>query len=145
MVRGVGIDIVHMADMRNQLELPGFKLRTFTAEEVRYAEKAASTIETFAGTFAAKEAVFKSLAPMCGRTLDWRGIEVLRRSDGSPYVELKGELGDVATTLKVQSVVISITNEDDLAAAIAISQSDEACCLAEEKHDFCVGRSPHCP
>ena len=87
-LRGVGIDVVETTRFR-ALSVPSRKRfieRTFTTQERRYCEDRTDSLVRFAGTLAAKEAVFKALGK--GHVLDF---EVRRTKSGTPQVWRKGK------------------------------------------------------
>ncbi len=82
----IGIDIVEIERFREKLEAnPKLRDRLFTRGEVEYCGKFSDPVPHLAGTFAAKEAVIKTL----GRNPGWRKIEVRRRENGAPEVYLE--------------------------------------------------------
>ena len=107
MVKGIGIDTVQISRMAKSLSIPSFLTSTFTPAEI--ANEHGNREEYYATRFACKEAVFKAL----GIQMDWRQIETLNREDGSPYVVMREEYGNV-------SIHISITTEAGLAIAFCV-------------------------
>jgi len=84
---------------------------------------------TFAGRWAAKEAVIKAISSTAEdtRTL-WRGsaaplldIEVLPSESGAPVVKLHGHAERVATVLGLSGVKVSISHVGDKAVAQAVA------------------------
>ena len=84
----LGIDIIRVERIRAALERFGarFSARVLTAAERRYVRDRA---ETFAGRWAAKEAVSKVLG-LGVRGIGWREIEIERLPTGQPAVRLHG-------------------------------------------------------
>jgi len=74
--------------------------------------------ETFAGRWAAKEAVSKVLG-LGVRGIGWRDIEVERLPTGQPAVRLHGRAAERAGQLGMDRIALSITHESDYAVAIA--------------------------
>ena len=74
--------------------------------------------ETFAGRWAAKEAVSKVLG-LGVRGIGWRDIEVERLPTGQPAVRLHGRAAERAVQLGMGRIALSITHESDYAVAIA--------------------------
>jgi len=104
------------------LESP-FALYTFTEAECRQLRQAPRLFETMAGLFAVKEATFKAVAHLTvERTFDFREVEVLHREDGWPYVNATSELRKLLDQAGVSDLLVSITNESNLAIAIVIAQ-----------------------
>ena len=74
--------------------------------------------ETFAGRWAAKEAVSKVLG-LGVRGIGWRDIEIERLPTGQPAVRLHGRAASRAEQLGMARIAVSITHEADFAVAIA--------------------------
>ena len=107
MILGIGIDTVQISRMAKSLSIPSFLTSTFTPAEI--ANEHGNREEYYATRFACKEAVFKAL----GIKMDWRQVETLNREDGSPYVVMREEYGNV-------NIHISITTEAGLATAFCV-------------------------
>ena len=105
------------ASARRSLERFGerFSKRVLTEAERRYVR---DRPETFAGRWAAKEAVSKVLG-LGVRGIGWRDIEVVRLPTGQPSVHLHGRAAARAEQLGMGRIALSITHESDYAVAIA--------------------------
>ncbi len=113
----LGIDIIRVDRIRETLERFGerFAERVLTPAERRYVRGRPST---FAGRWAAKEAVSKVLG-LGVRGIGWRDIEIERLPTGQPAVRLHGRAAARAGQLGMGRVAISISHESDYAVAIA--------------------------
>jgi holo-[acyl-carrier protein] synthase len=113
----LGIDIIKVARIRDALERFGkrFSERVLTDAEQRYVRGRA---ETFAGRWAAKEAVSKVLG-LGVRGIGWREIEIERLPTGQPAIRLHGRAARRATQLGMSRIAVSISHEADYAVAIA--------------------------
>jgi holo-[acyl-carrier protein] synthase len=113
----VGIDIIKVARIRETLERFGarFSGRVLTPGERRYVR---DRPETFAGRWAAKEAVSKVLG-LGVRGIGWKDIEIERLPTGQPAVRLHGRAAQRADQLGMGRIALSITHESDYAVAIA--------------------------
>jgi phosphopantetheine--protein transferase-like protein len=113
----LGIDIIKVARIRETLERFGerFSRRVLTERERRYVR---DRPETFAGRWAAKEAVSKVLG-LGVRGIGWRDIEVERLPTGQPAVRLHGRAAARADQLGMERIALSISHESDYAVAIA--------------------------
>ena len=113
----VGIDIIKVARIRDTLARfgPRFSGRVLTPGEQRYVR---DRPETFAGRWAAKEAVSKVLG-LGVRGIGWRDIEIERLPTGQPAVRLHGRAAQRADQLGMDRIALSITHESDYAVAIA--------------------------
>jgi holo-[acyl-carrier protein] synthase len=113
----LGIDIIKVSRIRDTLERFGerFNRRVLTDAERRYVR---NRPETFAGRWAAKEAVSKVLG-LGVRGIGWRDIEIERLPTGQPAVRLHGRAAARAVQLGMGRIAVSITHESDYAVAIA--------------------------
>src|SRR6185437_10745605 len=113
----LGIDIVRVARIRDALARFGarFSRRVLTDAERRYVRLRP---ETFAGRWAAKEAVSKVLG-LGVRGIGWREIEIERLPTGQPSVKLHGRAAARAEQLGMERIALSISHESDYAVAIA--------------------------
>src|SRR3954469_23605703 len=116
-IQELGIDIIKVDRIRASIERFGerFSKRVLTPAEQRYVRLRP---ETFAGRWAAKEAVSKVLG-LGVRGIGWRDIEVERLPTGQPAVRLHGRAADRARQLGMERVAVSISHESDYAVAIA--------------------------
>lgn len=122
LVLGVGIDMVSISEMRETItRMDGvFEKHTFTASERAEAEKERDPAEYYAGRFAVKEATFKAAAHLLDeKAFDFRVVETLREADGRPRVKLCGELKELFQRAGIDDVLVSISNEQDMAIAVA--------------------------
>jgi holo-[acyl-carrier protein] synthase len=113
----LGIDIVKVERIRAALERFGdrFSNRVLTPSERRYVR---GRPETFAGRWAAKEAVSKVLG-LGVRGIGWKDIEVERMPTGQPAIRLHGRAAHRADQLGMGRIALSISHESDYAVAIA--------------------------
>jgi holo-[acyl-carrier protein] synthase len=113
----LGIDIIKVDRIRAALDRFGerFSKRVLTIGEQRYVR---ARPETFAGRWAAKEAVSKVLG-LGVRGIGWRDIEIERMPTGQPAVRLHGRAAARAEQLGMDRIAVSITHESDYAVAIA--------------------------
>jgi len=113
----LGIDIVKVERIRGALERFGerFSIRVLTPSERRYVR---DRPETFAGRWAAKEAVSKVLG-LGVRGIGWKDIEVERMPTGQPAIRLHGRAAQRADQLGMGRIAVSITHESDYAVAVA--------------------------
>lgn len=120
MIIGVGTDLVEIKRMKKACEKEAFLVRVYTEEERRQAGKQLSRL---AGNFAVKEAVAKVFGTGF-RSFGPGEIEVLRDSLGKPYVKLYGGAKELAESLGVSFLHVSITNTEEYALAYAVGEGD---------------------
>ncbi len=113
----LGIDIIKVDRIRATLAKFGrrFARRVLTDLEDRYVR---DRPETFAGRWAAKEAVSKVLG-LGVRGIGWRDIEIERLPTGQPSVVLHGRAAARAEQLAMSRIAVSITHEAEYAVAVA--------------------------
>ena len=113
----LGVDIIKVDRIRKSIERFGsrFSERVLTPAERRYVR---DRPETFAGRWAAKEAVSKVLG-LGVRGIGWKDIEVVRLPTGQPSVQLHGRAAERAAQLGMGRIALSITHESDYAVAVA--------------------------
>jgi holo-[acyl-carrier protein] synthase len=122
MIYGVGIDSVTISVVERFLDNPEYAKDIFTAAEEKLADTQADRIDFFAGVYAAKSAVWKSVDHLINGKLDNIDIEVLEHEDGAPYVNITGRLKELLEGTGVKDFKVSITTEGDTASAIVIAQ-----------------------
>ena len=114
---GLGVDLVDPQSLQTKLEnRPEMMGELFTPGEVVYCRAQWSPYESFAGRFAAKEAVVKALRLDGWDPLD---IEILD-GDPAPTVRLSGSAARQADQLAAD-VTVSITHLPVMAAAVAMA------------------------
>ena len=113
----LGIDIIKVERIRHSLARFGarFSGRVLTPAEQRYVR---DRPETFAGRWAAKEAISKVLG-LGVRGIGWKDIEIERLPTGQPAVRLHGRAERRAEQLGMDRIAVSISHESDYAVAIA--------------------------
>ena len=129
MIISVGIDLVEVERIRAALEDPriGIRLRDriYTQNEVAYCEKKQrGRFESYAGRFAAKEAVMKALGHGWGAQVRWLDIEVARAPSGKPNIVLHNKTETLAARLGIRNWALSITHTARYGMAYVIAQND---------------------
>jgi holo-[acyl-carrier protein] synthase len=113
----LGIDIIAVDRIGRSIEKFGerFARRVLTDRERTYVR---NRPETFAGRWAAKEAVSKVLG-LGVRGIGWRDIEIERLPTGQPAVRLHGRAAARSEQLRMGRIAVSITHERQFAVAVA--------------------------
>ena len=119
--------MVELQRIRRALEDPKigrrFRDRVYTEKEIEYCEgKERGKYESYAGRFAAKEAVMKALGRGWGSKVGWSDIEVLHTLGGKPEIYLRNRTSIYAQELGIQSFSLAITHTKQLAMAYVIAQ-----------------------
>ncbi len=90
MIRGVGVDIIEVARIRQAVERFGerFLQRILRPAEIAYCQGHRDLAPHLAARFAAKEAVAKAFGTGIGARLGWQDMEVAHHPGGQPYLIL---------------------------------------------------------
>ena len=119
-IRGLGVDICEIVRMERALARhPTMRERVFTPEEIAYCDSKARPAESYAGRFAAREAVIKALGGYPGKL--WQDISVTRAPSGAPAIRLEGNARRRADMLGVTQVLVTFTHERANAVAFAVA------------------------
>lgn len=123
---GIGSDIVECLRIGRMIEQHGelFLTRVFTEREIRYCQERKHATENFAGVWAAKEAIVKSLGLGWSRGLSWTDLEVRHEPVGQPKVLMCGAAKDQAQMLRVADILLTIAHCRAYATAHAIAIRD---------------------
>lgn len=111
-VIGIGTDIVEIVRIAEMIERHGelFLGRVFTPHEIQYCSERKATTQHYAGRWAAKEAVMKTLGTGWSRGISWCDIEVRNQIGGRPYLALSGGALETSRCLGIEQILISISH-----------------------------------
>lgn len=123
MIVGLGTDIVEVVRIGEMIERHGelFLQRVYTEQEIKYCQRHKEAIQHYAGRWAAKEAVMKTLGTGFTKGVGWKNIEVSNQQSGRPVILLTGGAGNVARHLGIDEVLISISHCRAYATATAVA------------------------
>jgi len=129
MIISTGIDLAEVDRIQAAIEHPRigrrFRDRVFTANEIAYCEKKRrGKYESYAGRFAAKEAVMKALGRGWGAKVRWLDIEVARARSGKPEIVLHDKTAQLAAALGIRRWALSITHTKQHGLASVIAEDD---------------------
>ena len=129
MIISAGVDLVEVERIRRALEDSRigrrFRDRVFTAKEIQYCErKQRGKYESYAGRFAAKEAVMKALGRGWGSQVRWLDIEVARARSGKPDIVLHDKTAELAEQLGIRRWAVSITHTKEHGLAYVVAEGD---------------------
>jgi holo-[acyl-carrier protein] synthase len=129
MIVGTGVDLAEVDRIQAALEDPRigrrFRDRIFTEKEIAYCEKKQrGKYESYAGRFAAKEAVMKALGRGWGANARWLDIEVVRARSGKPEISLHDKTAKLADQLGIRRWALSITHTKQHGLAYVIAQDE---------------------
>jgi holo-[acyl-carrier protein] synthase len=120
---GIGTDIVECLRIGRMIEQHGelFLTRVYTDRELRYCHTRKRAMEHFAALFAAKEAILKCLGAGWRRGSNWTEVEVRNGEGGAPHVHLCGSAKDLAQSLRVSAIHLSLSHCRAYATAYALA------------------------
>ena len=120
---GLGTDIVEIVRIGRMIERHGelFLNRVFTPDEIRYCQRRKQSYQHYAGRWAAKEAVMKTLGTGFVKGIGWQDIEVCSEKSGRPRIAMQGGARDFAEQLGIAEVLITISHCRAYATATAIA------------------------
>ena len=122
MIIGCGIDLVKIERIEKIIKRWGdnFIFRIFTPLEREYCKKKKSNkYQSYAGKFAAKEALLKALG-LGLREANWKEIEIKNDELGQPIIDTSGKLKKIVSRKGVSKYFISISHTKDYAVAQVI-------------------------
>jgi holo-[acyl-carrier protein] synthase len=129
MIISTGVDLAEVDRIQLALDDPRigrrFRARVFTEKEIAYCEtKQRGKYESYAGRFAAKEAVMKALGRGWGAKVRWLDIEVGRARSGKPEIILHDKTAKFAEQLGIRRWALSITHTKQHGLAYVIAQDE---------------------
>lgn len=122
MIVGLGTDIVEILRIGRMIERHGdhFLRKIYTDDEIAYCQRRREYLQHYAGRWAAKEAIMKVLGTGLAKHVSWKDIEVTSLPSGQPEVRLYGPCRDVARSLGIEKVLVTISHCREYATATAI-------------------------
>jgi holo-[acyl-carrier protein] synthase len=112
MIVGLGIDLVDISRFSKTLEVPNFKQKIFSLDEITLSPL------HLAGRFAAREAFFKALGHQ--ELFNYRDLEVINEINGKPKFKFSNKLSQYCED---KSIHLSISHTPEYATAIVIIES----------------------
>ena len=120
---GIGTDIIECPRIGKMIEQHAdlFLRRVYTEREIRYCQRKKHAIERFAGRWAAKEAILKSIGTGWVKGIAWTDVEVRNIPGGKPRVILHAGAQDIALERGISDILISISHCRTYATAYALA------------------------
>lgn len=125
LIVGCGIDLVKIERIEKIIRRWGdnFIFRIFTPLEREYCEKKkGNKYQSYAGKFAAKEALLKALGLGLGG-VNWKEIEIINNELGQPIIDTSGKLKNIVLTKGVSKYFITISHTKEYAIAEVVLES----------------------
>ena len=123
MIKGIGIDVVHVQRMARWCKTPGLMERFFHHDELTQAISRGKGAElSLAARFAAKEAFGKALGTgLAGIVL--KDIMVTNKHNGKPEIKVMGTALEALEESGANKVHLSLTHEKDSAVAMVVLET----------------------
>ena len=123
-IYGVGTDLVEIARIRQAIEKnEHFLSRFYSKREQKLIHQRGHRMAACAASnFAGKEAVAKAFGTGINGKVRLEQIEILRRENGAPYVELTEDTLAYAREHHIGTIHISLTDTDSLAMAYVVAE-----------------------
>lgn len=123
MIVGLGTDIVEIVRIGSMIERHGelFLQRVYSEAEIIYCQRHKEAIQHYAGRWAAKEAVMKTLGTGFTKGVGWTDIEVANLKTGQPVIQLSGGALRVSKIKGIDEILITISHCKAYATATAIA------------------------
>ena len=122
MIFGIGTDIVEVERIRKLDSLEKFadKILSLNELEVFKSQIDEKQVTFLAKQFAAKEAVSKALGTGIGKDIRFNQIEILRNSDGKPYLNHDGMITTIFNDLGITKTHVSLSDEKKYVLAFVV-------------------------
>ncbi|MBX3100468.1 MAG: 4'-phosphopantetheinyl transferase superfamily protein [Salinibacterium sp.] len=116
----IGCDIHPVFNVVESLDIFGdrYLARVFTPAEQAACEGVAFA-ERLAARYAAKESILKLLKVPAEVAVPWTDIEIGAETSGAPTVSLTGRAAEIAATLGVSVIELTLSHDAGLAMAVA--------------------------
>ena len=118
-----GIDIIEVDRIKKYIEKDKEKFlnKIYTENEIKYCEsKNVSKYESYAGRFAAKEAIFKAISIYFKKKSDisFKDVEIVNEKNGKPKIVFLSKNKEVKELIKkIENMDISISHLKEIAIA----------------------------
>jgi len=123
-IKGIGVDVVHVQRMKKWRKTPGLLERYFQNEELSAAlEKGNSADLSLAARFAAKEAFGKALGTGL-RGIVLKDIMVKNKHNGQPEILVSGTALSALENSGAGKIHVSLTHEKDNAIAMVVLENE---------------------
>lgn len=130
MILGLGLDVCSVPRMEEALARHGdrFWRRILTEAEQALLGDRVDRATALAGRFAAKEAIVKAMSGAPG--VSWHDLEVLGAPRQPPVMHVHGPAKALAERMGVERILLSITHDGGVAAAVVILEGSGAVAAA---------------
>lgn len=124
MITGIGIDLVDVADIQENIDTnANYLQRVFTEGEIEYSKTSGDPYQRFAARLAAKEAAMKALGTGWDQGVQWRDIEVFNDPSGKPMLRMHGATEEICRRIGVKRAWVSLTHTPSHAIAQVVLEN----------------------
>ncbi len=122
-VIGIGTDIVECQRIAEMIEKheDRFIRKVYTEWEIEYCGTRKAAAQHYAGRWAAKEAILKSMGTGWAKGIQWTDLEIRNAMGGAPSVTLAGAAAEISKSLGISEIKISISHCQTFATAFAVA------------------------
>ena len=122
MIHGVGVDIVAISRMRDNINQYGnrFASKILSERELKEFECVSSPANYLAKRFAAKEALTKALGTGFRNGITLKNISVHHETSGQPRIICDGKLEEIMSAMGIVSCHLSLSDEKEYACACVV-------------------------
>ena len=119
LIKGIGNDIIEIDRIRKTIEKHGihFYQKVFAQSEIDYCLSHKDPAPSFAGRFAAKEAIAKALGLGFGESISFLDVEIINDELGRPITKFTDSFNQ---TFNSPHILISISHCKEYATAVAL-------------------------
>ena len=121
MIRGIGVDIIEIERIEAAMRNPRFLNEYFSKREQELFISRHNSVNCIAANFAAKEAFAKALG-LGVRGFRLSEVEVMRKSNGMPYLILSGNAEELASQLGTKIFHLSLSHSKGNAIAFVVAE-----------------------
>lgn len=118
---GIGIDQIQVSRVEKACEKISFIEKYYSEKERKLIQNRSSLAAT---NFAGKEAVVKAFGTGFSEGITPAAVQILRRENGAPYVELTDGALKWAKLHKIEEIHISLTDTKEYASAFTVAVTE---------------------
>ena len=120
MIAGVGIDMIEVKRVEDNINKGDFREMIFSETEIAYCESKKNKFEHYAARFAAKEAFFKALGTGWLENTKFNEVEIINTENGKPEINLLGLTLETVSALGIKKILVSLSHIKTTASAVVI-------------------------
>ena len=123
MIVGVGIDIIQIKTIEENVHREVYVRKVYTPTEAAQCRSSSKPGECFAGKFAVKEAFMKAVGAGIRQGVAFTDIEVLNRESGMPYINASSTAAIQLDSLQVEKIHVSLSHTENMVVAVVILET----------------------